>query len=193
LTARRQSRDRFRAKAGEAAQRARSNCRSPRAANAYDGSTITRMAWAIDFAEVLRSSTRHIELCPHSNSTVRCVMTLKMNHLHLKTKDPAATAKFYVETMGAKIISENPNGGFRLDLHGLHLNVSDFLKEQKREQKYGMEHIAIDTDELDTIIGKLKDRGINILEQTIVSGGRRVCFFEGPDGVQLEFIETKAA
>ena len=86
-------------------------------------------------------------------------MTLKMNHLHLKTKDPAATAKFYVETMGAKIISENPNGSFRLDLHGLHLNVSDFLTNQKREQKYGMEHIAIDTDELDTIIGKLKEIG----------------------------------
>ena len=118
-------------------------------------------------------------------------MTLKLNHLHLKTKDPAKTAQFYVETMGAKIISQSPNGGCRLDLHGLHLNVSDFLTEQKREQKYGMEHLAIDTDELDTIIAKLKARGINILEQTVVSGGRRVCFFEGPDGVQLEFIEMK--
>ena len=39
---------------------------------------------------------------------------------------------------------------------------------------------------------KLKAQGINILEQTVVSGGRRVCFFEGPDGVQLEFIEMKA-
>ena len=38
---------------------------------------------------------------------------------------------------------------------------------------------------------KLKGQGIHILEQTVVSGGRRVCFFEGPDGVQLEFIEMK--
>jgi len=78
-----------------------------------------------------------------------------------------------------------------LDLHGLSLNVSNFLTEQKREQKYGMEHIAIDTDELDNVIEKLKAQNIHILEQTIVSGGRRVCFFEGPDGVQLEFIEIK--
>jgi catechol 2,3-dioxygenase-like lactoylglutathione lyase family enzyme len=117
-------------------------------------------------------------------------MTLKLNHLHLKTKDPEATAKFYVETLGAKIVSRNPNG-YRLDLHGLGLNVTDFLTEQKREQKYGMEHIAIDTDELDALVEKLKARGIPILEQTTVSGGRRVCFFEGPDGVQLEFIEMK--
>ena len=118
-------------------------------------------------------------------------MTFKMNHVHLKTKDPEATAKFYVETMGAKIVSQNANGSYRIDLHGLSLNVSKFLGQQKREQKYGMEHIAIDTDELDGLIEKLKARGINILEQTIVSGGRRVCFFEGPDGVQLEFIEMK--
>jgi catechol 2,3-dioxygenase-like lactoylglutathione lyase family enzyme len=118
-------------------------------------------------------------------------MTLKLNHLHLKTKDPAKTAKFYVDTFGAKIVSQSPNGNIRLNLLGLDLNVTDFLKQQTREQKYGMEHIAIDTDELDLLIEKLKAQGINILEQTVVSGGRRVCFFEGPDGVQLEFIEMK--
>lgn len=116
---------------------------------------------------------------------------LKLNHLHLKTKDPEATAKFYVETMGATITSKSDSGAYRLDLHGLSLNVTKFLEQQKREQKYGMEHIALDTDELDNIVAKLKARGINILEQTVVSGGRRVCFFEGPDGVQLEFIEMK--
>jgi catechol 2,3-dioxygenase-like lactoylglutathione lyase family enzyme len=118
------------------------------------------------------------------------LMTLKLNHLHLKTDDPEKTAKFYVDTLGAKIVSQSPNGGYRVDLHGLSLNITKFL-EQKREQKYGMEHIAIDTDELDTLVEKLKGQGIHILEETVVSGGRRVCFFEGPDGVQLEFIEMK--
>ena len=119
-------------------------------------------------------------------------MTLKLNHLHLKTRDPEKTAKFYVDTLGARIVSKNANGGYRVDLHGLSLNISQFLEQQKRKQTYGMEHIAIDTDELDSIVGKLKAQGIHILEETVVSGGRRVCFFEGPDGVQLEFIEMKA-
>ena len=118
-------------------------------------------------------------------------MTLKLNHLHLKTRDPEATAKFYVDTLGAKIVNKSATGTYRLDLHGLSLNVSQFLEAQKREQKYGMEHIAIDTDELDALVEKLKAQGIHILEETVVSGGRRVCFFEGPDGVQLEFIEMK--
>jgi catechol 2,3-dioxygenase-like lactoylglutathione lyase family enzyme len=118
-------------------------------------------------------------------------MTLKLNHVHLKTKDPEQTAKFYVDTLGARIVGRAGDGGYRLDLHGLSLNVTKFLETQTREQKYGMEHIAIDTDELDALVAKLKAQGINILEQTMVSGGRRVCFFEGPDGVQLEFIEMK--
>jgi catechol 2,3-dioxygenase-like lactoylglutathione lyase family enzyme len=94
--------------------------------------------------------------------------------------------------LGAKIVGKAGNNGYRLDLHGLSLNVTTFLESQTREQKYGMEHIAIDTDELDNLVEKLKAQDINILEQTTISGGRRVCFFEGPDGVQLEFIEMKS-
>jgi catechol 2,3-dioxygenase-like lactoylglutathione lyase family enzyme len=120
-------------------------------------------------------------------------VTLKLNHLHLKTRDPDSTVKFYVDTFGAKIVNKSPRGGYRIDLLGLELNVTPFLEDQKREQKYGMEHIAIDTDELDALVAKLEGQGIRILEKTVVSGGRRVCFFEGPDGVQLEFIEMKKA
>jgi catechol 2,3-dioxygenase-like lactoylglutathione lyase family enzyme len=120
-------------------------------------------------------------------------MTLKLNHLHIKTRDPDKTVQFYVDTFGARIVNKSPRGGYRIDLLGLELNVTPFLEDQKREQKYGMEHIAIDTDELDALVAKLEGQGIRILEKTVVSGGRRVCFFEGPDGVQLEFIEMKRA
>ena len=43
-------------------------------------------------------------------------MTLKMNHLHLKTKDPEKTAQFYVDTFGATVVSRNPKGGVRINL-----------------------------------------------------------------------------
>lgn len=119
-------------------------------------------------------------------------MAIQLNHVHLKTQDPAKTAQFYVDTLGATIVGKAGANGYRLDLHGLAINVTTFLAEQTREQKYGMEHIAVDTDELDSLVEKLKVQGIHILEQTTISGGRRVCFFEGPDGVQLEFIEMKA-
>jgi lactoylglutathione lyase len=120
-------------------------------------------------------------------------MAFRINHLHLKTPDPKKTADFYVQYTGAKVVKENtrPDGtkNFRLDLHGVELNVTEFLTEQKLSQFHGLEHVAIDTNEFDGEVGKIKAAGIKILEERVLPDGRRVCFFEGPEGVRLEFLE----
>jgi predicted enzyme related to lactoylglutathione lyase len=54
-----------------------------------------------------------------------------------------------------------------------------------------MEHFALDTDDLDGAVAQLKAHGARVLEQMVSGNGRRICFLEGPDGVQLELIETK--
>ena len=52
-------------------------------------------------------------------------MAFKLNHLHLKSPDPKKTADFYIENLGATLVSEVGGGrGYRLDLHGLPLNVT---------------------------------------------------------------------
>lgn len=119
-------------------------------------------------------------------------MSLKLNHVHLKTTNPQQTAKFYVDTLGATMVSEIGTRGYRLNLHGLTLNVTTFVEDQTRQQAYGMEHFALDTDDLDGTVTKLKANGARVLEEMVSSSGRRICFLEGPDGVQLEIIETKA-
>jgi len=122
-------------------------------------------------------------------------MAFRINHLHFKTPEPKKTVDFYVEYTGAKIVSErtSPNGGksFRLNLHGVELNVTDFLEEQKLEQFYGLEHVAIDTDNFAGEVARIKAAGIKILEERVLPDGRKVCFFEGPQGVRLEFLEWK--
>jgi lactoylglutathione lyase len=122
-------------------------------------------------------------------------MAFKINHLHLKTPDPKKTADFYVEYAGAKIVKENtrPDGSknYRLNLHGVELNVTEFLEEQKLAQFYGLEHVAIDTDNFAGEVDKIKAAGIKILEERVLPDGRKVCFFEGPEGVRLEFLEMR--
>jgi lactoylglutathione lyase len=122
-------------------------------------------------------------------------MAFRINHLHLKTPNPKKTADFYVEYTGAKIVKEatRPDGSknFRLDLHGVELNVTQFLEEQKLEQFMGLEHVAIDTNNFDGEVNKIKSAGLKILEERVLPDGRRVCFFEGPEGVRLEFLEWK--
>ena len=116
---------------------------------------------------------------------------MKLNHVHLKTPNPEQTAKFYVETLGATMVAQTGNGGYRLNLHGVTLNVTNFAENQKRQQVYGMEHFALDTDDLDGTVAKLTANGARILEQMVSGNGRRICFLEGPDGVQLEIIEMQ--
>jgi len=118
-------------------------------------------------------------------------MAFKMNHVHLKTPDPRKTAQWYVDNLGAKIVSESATGGFRVDLHGLSLNVSRFIEGQTHHQTYGIEHIAIDTDDMPGAVRKLKASGARILEER-EQGGRKVCFFEGPEGVCLEVLEIRS-
>jgi lactoylglutathione lyase len=122
-------------------------------------------------------------------------MAFRINHLHLKTPDPKKTADFYVEYTGAKVLKENtrPDGSknYRLDLHGVELNVTEFLTQQKLSQFYGLEHVAIDTNNFDGEVTKIKSAGLKILEERVLPDGRRVCFFEGPEGVRLEFLEWK--
>jgi catechol 2,3-dioxygenase-like lactoylglutathione lyase family enzyme len=118
-------------------------------------------------------------------------MALSLNHVHLKSPDPHKTAQFYIDTLGATKIADVGEIGVRLDLHGLTLNVTKHIETQTREQKYGMEHIAVDTDDIAGMIEMLRANGATILEEAVIAGDRRVVFFEGPDGVQLEFIEQK--
>ncbi|MBI3329818.1 MAG: VOC family protein [Nitrospinae bacterium] len=118
-------------------------------------------------------------------------MAFKLNHVHLKTPDPQQTAKFYVENLGATIVSEIGTRGVRLNLHGLTLNITTLIADQTRQQVYGMEHFALDTDDLDGVVAKLTANGARVMEQMVSGTGRRICFLEGPDGVQLEIIEMK--
>ncbi len=122
-------------------------------------------------------------------------MSFKVNHLHLKSPDPRTTARWYVDYLGAKVVSErqSPSGQpiLRLDLHGVPLNVTGYIEGQRLEQHYGLEHVAVDTDEFDAQVEKIKASGAKILEERSLPDGRRVCFFEGPDGVRLEFLEMR--
>lgn len=120
-------------------------------------------------------------------------MGYRVNHVHLKSPDPSKTARWYVENLGAKVVAENktPSGKttYRLDLHGLPLNVTDFVEGQRSVQHYGMEHLAIDADNFDAEVARIKANGTRVIEERTLPDGRKVCFFEGPDGVRLEFME----
>jgi catechol 2,3-dioxygenase-like lactoylglutathione lyase family enzyme len=116
-------------------------------------------------------------------------MNLSVQHVHLKTRDPKATVQFYVDNFGATLKGDIPGRGFRVDLHGVQLNITTLIASQNHEQHYGIEHMAVETDDYPGTLAQLQKNGVRILEELPPNNGKRVCFVECPDGAQMEIIE----
>ena len=116
-------------------------------------------------------------------------MAFAVQHVHLKTPDPAKTAQFYIDNFGATMIGDIPGRGVRVNLHGLQLNITTLISVQNHEQHYGIEHMAVETDDYAGTLAGLKKNGVRILEELPVNNGRHVAFVECPDGAQMEVIE----
>ena len=116
-------------------------------------------------------------------------MAFTVQHVHLKTRDPKATAQYYIDNFGGRLKADIPGRGVQVDLHGLQLNITTLIAVQNHEQHYGIEHMAVQTDDYDSTLATLRGNGVQILEELPPNNGRRVCFVQAPDGAQMEVIE----
>jgi catechol 2,3-dioxygenase-like lactoylglutathione lyase family enzyme len=116
-------------------------------------------------------------------------MTIAVHHVHVKTRDPKRTVQFYVDNLGATLTADRGARGYTVNLHGLQLNITPIIDSQTREQHYGLEHIAVDTDDYAGTLATFRANGVRVLEELPPTNGRRVGFLEGPDGTQIEVIE----
>jgi catechol-2,3-dioxygenase len=115
-------------------------------------------------------------------------MAYEIGHVHLKTTDPKKTADYYINNFGGELLAEIPGRGFRVNLHGLQLNITVIIDSQNHEQNLGIEHIAVQTDDYAGTMATVRKNGIKVLEE-LANNGRHVAFLEAPDGAQLEVIE----
>ena len=116
-------------------------------------------------------------------------MEMTVQHVHLKTRDVQQTIRYYVDNFGATMKAEIPGRGVQLDLHGVQLNITGLIADQKHEQHYGIEHMAVVTDDFPATVAKLRRNGVAILEELTGGSGNRVAFVQAPDGAQMEIIE----
>jgi catechol 2,3-dioxygenase-like lactoylglutathione lyase family enzyme len=115
-------------------------------------------------------------------------MAYEIGHVHLKCADPKATADYYINNFGGQLLAEIPGRGFRVDLHGLQLNITVKIDTQNHPQFLGIEHLAVQTDDYAGTMAKIRKNGVKVLEE-LNNNGRHVAFLEAPDGAQMEVIE----
>ena len=122
------------------------------------------------------------------------------DHIHLRSPDPEATAKYYESMFGAEVIRTMQQGQPRIDLKLGGANIfiapvaagTDVAPPPKTPYQ-GLDHFGLSVSGIDDIAAELKAKGAEFtMEPTTVRPGTRVCFIRGPQGVSIELLERKA-
>ena len=127
-------------------------------------------------------------------------MTYEFDHVHLKAPDPKATADWYVDAFGFKIISDavRPWGDrfIRCETSdGAVVNISGARTDEKMGDSdasahFGLEHMGIKVEDMEAEVERLTRMGAKLLEGPIaVAGGMRIAFIEAPGGVRVELLQ----
>ena len=126
-------------------------------------------------------------------------MNFTYNHLHFRSEDPDAAAKFYCDNFGAAITSERPlstTKSIQLDLNGKHLMTISGRAEGEdpvpgsNDPRYGLDHFGFEVDDMDEAAAHLRAHGAHfICEPWTMPSGSTVAFIEAPDHVSVEIIQ----
>ena len=118
-------------------------------------------------------------------------------HIHLRSPDPAATAQWYQDKLGAEIIrTPQPDGAMRydLDLTGQQIFIAKAdptsTGPSPQTPYMGLDHFGLAVDDIDAAVAELKAKGVTFtLEPKTVRPGVRIAFLTAPQNVSIELIQ----
>ena len=125
-------------------------------------------------------------------------MDYTYDHIHLRSRDPEATAQYYHKVFNAKIIeSVQPDGQKRIDLdiNGLTVFIArvapgDDVPASPTEPYIGLDHFGLRVDDPDKAAVELKKRGAEFtMEPRVLRPGVKIAFIRAPEDVRIELLE----
>lgn len=127
-------------------------------------------------------------------------MPYLINHIHLKSPDPRASADWWVKAFNFKIESDTvrevgdrfvrcvSEGGLAVNISGA--RTGETLGPGDATAHHGLEHFGFDSENLDADIQRLEQLGAKLVDGPRGSNPR-ICFLSCPDDVRIELIERK--
>jgi lactoylglutathione lyase len=123
------------------------------------------------------------------------------DHIHLRSPDPEATARYYERMFGAEVIRTMQQGKPRIDLRlgGANIFIAavtpgDGVNPPPTTPYQGLDHFGLTVSGIDAVVTELKAKGAEFTrEPTTVRPGVRVAFLRAPEGVSIELLERSAA
>lgn len=130
------------------------------------------------------------------------MMPYIINHVHIRSLNPRDSAAWYYKHFSAKTISDREvlPGTFTISMEiggPVKLNISSQPTGSSTNtsiaelNQLGLEHFGLEVDDLEKELDRLQESGVRIvLPVTEVSGGTKLAYIEGPDGVLIELVES---
>jgi glyoxylase I family protein len=127
-------------------------------------------------------------------------MLKRIHHVAIICSDYAVSRRFYVETLGLRVLAEHyreDRESYKLDLalpDGSQLELFSFPDPPPRPsypEARGLRHLAFEVDDVARCRVELEARGVAVEQvRTDEYTGRRFVFFADPDGLPLELYEV---
>lgn len=125
-----------------------------------------------------------------------------LHHVAIICSDYARSRRFYVETLGLKVVSEHyraERGSHKLNLalpDGTEIELFSFPAppaRPTRPEACGLRHLAFRADDFDWVVAALRARGVEVEPARVDPyTERRFTFFADPDGLPIEVYESPA-
>ena len=127
-------------------------------------------------------------------------MLYLVNHIHLKSEDPKASADWFVKAFNVKIISDttrdvgdrfivtHSEGGLAINISGA--RTGETLGPADADAHLGLEHFGFDSDDIDADLARLEGLGATIKEPPRETApGTKIAFIAAPGDVRIELIQ----
>ena len=123
------------------------------------------------------------------------------DHVHLRSPDPEATARFYERMFGAEVLkSVQSDGRERVDMRlgGVMFFIAQVPQDAglagKPEGSFvGLDHIGLRVGAIDDVVAELKRKGAEFtMEPRTIRPGVRIAFMKGPQDVSIEILDRDA-
>ena len=122
----------------------------------------------------------------------------QIDHIHVVTTDPKATASYFQVMFDAKVVESHPPGGKQridVELDGLAIFIHQTTPKENLPAcpfgRYrGLDHFGLRVNDLDEAVADLKRRGAEFIsEPHTLRAGLKIAFIRGPENIRIELLE----
>jgi catechol 2,3-dioxygenase-like lactoylglutathione lyase family enzyme len=123
--------------------------------------------------------------------------SFSLDHIHLRTPDVEATARWFEHVFGAEIIRTMQQGAPRIDikLGGTKIflaqvKAGDGVNAPPVTPYQGLDHFGLAVSDIDAVAADMKAKGVEFTQEPRVPRpGIKTCFLRGPQGISIELLD----